>query len=88
MGFGYLALPPVIGDLQEFGREMPTRLPALLDRLQHIPILQRFVGGNIGAEVQSVISNTATGSSAFNQELGQRTLQHCNGRHPDRLFHP
>jgi predicted PurR-regulated permease PerM len=61
VAFGYLALPPVIGDLQEFGREMPTRLPALLDRLQHIPILQRFVGGNIGTEVQSVISNTATG---------------------------
>src|ERR1700758_1311680 len=25
--FGFLALPPVIRDLQEFGREMPTRLP-------------------------------------------------------------
>jgi len=61
VGFGYLALPPVIGDLQEFGREMPTRLPALLDRLRRIPILQGFLGGNIGAEVQSVISNTATG---------------------------
>jgi predicted PurR-regulated permease PerM len=61
VGFGYLALPPVIEDLQEFGREMPTRLPVLLDRLQHIPILQRFVGGNIGTEVQSVISNSATG---------------------------
>jgi len=61
VGFGYLALPPVIGDLQEFGREMPTRLPALLDRLRRIPILQGFLGGNIGSELQSVISNTATG---------------------------
>jgi len=61
VGFGYLALPPVIGDLQEFGREMPTRLPALIDRLRRIPILQGFLGGNIGAEVQSVISNSATG---------------------------
>jgi predicted PurR-regulated permease PerM len=60
VGFGYLALPPVIGDLQEFGREMPTRLPLLLDHLQRIPLVQHFLGGNIGAELQSFISNTAT----------------------------
>jgi len=60
-GFGYLALPPVIGDLQEFGREMPTRLPALMDRLQRIPLVQHFLGGNIGSEAQTFLSNTATG---------------------------
>jgi predicted PurR-regulated permease PerM len=60
-GFGYLALPPVIGDLQEFGREMPTRLPALMDRLQRIPLVQHLLGGNIGSEAQTFISNTATG---------------------------
>ena len=32
--FGFLALPPVIRDLQEFGREMPTRLPNLLEQAQ------------------------------------------------------
>jgi predicted PurR-regulated permease PerM len=61
VGFGFLALPPVIGDLQEFGREMPTRLPVLLDRFQRIPIIHNFLGGNIGAEVQTFVSNTATG---------------------------
>jgi predicted PurR-regulated permease PerM len=60
VGFGYLAFPPVINDLQEFGREMPTRLPALLERTQRIPLVQHFIGGNIGAELQSFISNTAT----------------------------
>ncbi len=61
VGFGFLALPPVIGDLQEFGREMPTRLPVLLDHMQRIPIVQHLLGGNLGAELQSFISNTATG---------------------------
>src|SRR5579863_2368065 len=27
VAFGFVALPPVIRDLQEFGREMPARLP-------------------------------------------------------------
>src|ERR1700685_1620447 len=35
--FGFLALPPVIRDLQEFAGEMPQRLPGLLDKLRHIP---------------------------------------------------
>jgi predicted PurR-regulated permease PerM len=61
VGFCYLAFPPVIGDLQEFGREMPTRLPVLMDRIQRIPLLQHFLGGNLGAEVQTFVSNTATG---------------------------
>lgn len=61
VGFGYLALPPVIGDLQEFGREMPTRLPTLMDRMQRIPLVQHILGGNIGSEVQAFISNTVTG---------------------------
>ena len=61
VGFGYLALPPVIGDLQEFGREMPTRLPTLMERMQRIPIVQHILGGNISSEVQTFISNTVTG---------------------------
>ena len=39
--FGFLALPPVISDLQGFAREMPTRLPALLEKLKpfHSPTI-------------------------------------------------
>ena len=32
--FGFLALPPVIDDLQEFAREMPARLPGILEKAQ------------------------------------------------------
>jgi predicted PurR-regulated permease PerM len=59
VGFGFLAFPPVIGDLEEFGREMPTRLPALLDRLHRIPFAQHIAGSNLGEEIQGFISGTA-----------------------------
>ena len=39
--FGFLALPPVIRDLQSLNGEMPTRLPALLARLKQIPFVDR-----------------------------------------------
>ncbi|MDR3728003.1 MAG: AI-2E family transporter [Terracidiphilus sp.] len=40
--FGFMALPPVIRDLQEFAREMPTRLPALMDKLSHLPFAKQL----------------------------------------------
>jgi predicted PurR-regulated permease PerM len=40
--FGFLALPPVIRDLQEFAREMPTRLPPLMDKLSRLPFAQQL----------------------------------------------
>lgn len=61
VGFGFLAFPPVIGDLEEFGREMPTRLPALLDRVHRIPFAQHFASPNIGSELQGFLSRTITG---------------------------
>lgn len=60
VGFGFLALPPVIGDLEEFGREMPKRLPAIADRMQRIPFAQHLSTSNLATQVQSLISNAAT----------------------------
>src|ERR1039458_6273027 len=40
--FGFLALPPVIRDMQQFGGEMPTRLPAILEKLKAIPFADRL----------------------------------------------
>jgi predicted PurR-regulated permease PerM len=58
--FGFLALPPVIGDLQEFGRESPTRLPALMQRLQSIPLVQHIDTAEISSRLQDYASNAAT----------------------------
>jgi predicted PurR-regulated permease PerM len=57
--FGFLALPPVIGDLEEFGREMPKRLPALAERLQKIPFAQHLSATNLASQLQTIISNGA-----------------------------
>lgn len=58
--FGFLALPPVIRDLQEFGREMPTRLPALLEKLHRIPFADRVNTDELNSRIQDFLSNAAT----------------------------
>lgn len=59
--FGFLALPPVLRDLQSFNGEIPTRLPALLARFKQIP----FVGGlnstQVISSIQGSVSNAAAG---------------------------
>jgi predicted PurR-regulated permease PerM len=59
--FGFLAIPPVIRDLQALNGEMPARLPVLLARFKQIP----FVGGLNSAElissIQGSFSNAAAG---------------------------
>jgi predicted PurR-regulated permease PerM len=58
--FGFLALPPVIRDLQEFGREMPQKLPALLEKLRHVPFASNLNTEEITAKLQDFASNAAT----------------------------
>lgn len=59
-GFGFLALPPVIRDLQQFARELPARLPILLDKLRHIPFADSLNTNEITSKVQDFVSNAAT----------------------------
>ena len=58
--FGFLALPPVIDDLQEFGREMPARLPSILQKLQSFPLAQHLDTADISARLEGFASNAAT----------------------------
>ncbi len=58
--FGFLALPPMLGDLQEFARELPTRLPALLQKLQSIPLAHHLDTAAVNAQIQGFASNAAT----------------------------
>jgi predicted PurR-regulated permease PerM len=60
VGFGFFALPPVIADLEQFGHETPTRLPALLDRVRKIPFAQHLTDSNMVGELQALASHTAT----------------------------
>src|ERR1039457_6127703 len=58
--FGFLALPPVIRDLQEFGREMPTRLPDLLEKFKKLPFADQLNTAEISSRVQDFASHAAT----------------------------
>ncbi len=58
--FGFLALPPVIRDLREFGKEVPTRMPLLLEKLKRVPFADRVNIEDVNARVQDSISNAAT----------------------------
>jgi len=60
IAFGYLALPPVIRDLQTFGQEAPARLPGILDKLKRIPFLERLNDTAISGKVQDLASNAAS----------------------------
>jgi predicted PurR-regulated permease PerM len=58
--FGFLALPPVISDLQGFAREMPTRLPVLVEKLKSIPLAQHLDTADLSSRLQDFVSQTAT----------------------------
>ena len=57
--FGFLALPPVIRDLQALNGEMPTRIPALLARLRQFPFVDRLNSAEIITWIQGSVSQTA-----------------------------
>ena len=58
--FGFLALPPVIRDMQGFAREMPSRLPALLQRFKTIPFAQHLDTADLSARIEGFVSQAAT----------------------------
>jgi len=58
--FGFLALPPVIRDLHEFGGEMPARLPQLMQGLQHVPFADQLNTAEFGSRLQDFASQAAT----------------------------
>jgi predicted PurR-regulated permease PerM len=58
--FFFFALPPVVRDLQEFGKEMPVRLPALLEKIKRIPLADRVNTDDLSTKVQDFVGNSAT----------------------------
>jgi predicted PurR-regulated permease PerM len=58
--FGFLALPPIIRDMQEFSREMPTWSRGFLEKLRHLPFADRVDAEEIDSRIQDFVSNAAT----------------------------
>lgn len=60
VGFGFLALPPVIGDLQQFASEMPARSRAVADQLHNSPLTRNLDTNDFVTQAQGIASNAAT----------------------------
>ena len=60
IAFGFLALPPVIHDLQKFVSDMPTRLPGVLAKIKTIPFADRLNTDKISSRAQDFASHAAT----------------------------
>lgn len=58
-GFGFLAFPPVIRDLQDIHGQLPARIPALLARLRQIPLIDRLNSAQVIAWLQGSLSRAA-----------------------------
>lgn len=58
--FGFLALPPVLSDVQALSGEMPGRVPDLLAKLKEIPFADRLNTSEIITWIQGSLSNVAT----------------------------
>ena len=59
-GFVFLALPPALDDLSDFAKEMPTRLPQILEHLKRLPFLNHIDTDNITAQVAGYVTGSAT----------------------------
>ncbi len=57
--FGFLALPPVIRDLQSLSGQLPTRVPAFLAKLREVPFAGRLNSGQVIAWIQGSASQAA-----------------------------
>ncbi|HEY1984285.1 MAG TPA: AI-2E family transporter [Terracidiphilus sp.] len=60
VAFGFFALPPVIRDLEEFGKWMPQRLPAVMLRLNHFPLADRINMDDMAEKIQDLAGHSAT----------------------------
>jgi predicted PurR-regulated permease PerM len=58
--FGFLALPPVISDLREFAKELPMRLPVLLERLKRVPFADQINTNDLSTRIEDSVSHAAT----------------------------
>lgn len=59
-GFGFFAVPPVIRDLEEFGKEMPQRLPGIVEKLKHFPLASRINVSDLMVRIQDFAGHSAT----------------------------
>jgi predicted PurR-regulated permease PerM len=60
IAFGFVAFPPVVHDLQQFGKEMPARLPGMLDKIKRIPFASRVNTEDLTSRLESGVTDSIT----------------------------
>jgi predicted PurR-regulated permease PerM len=60
IAFGFVAFPPVVHDLQQFGKEMPARLPGMLDKIKHIPFASRVNTDDLTERLEGGVTSSIT----------------------------
>ncbi|HTX77653.1 MAG TPA: AI-2E family transporter [Terracidiphilus sp.] len=58
--FGFLAIPPAAHDLHSFVRDLPSRVPAILDRFQRIPFANEVDLGDLATRIENAATQAAT----------------------------
>jgi predicted PurR-regulated permease PerM len=56
IAFGFLAIPPVVRDLEQFSGQAPGRIPELLAKFQQIPLVNRLNGAEMSSRLQGFAS--------------------------------
>src|SRR6185437_2608885 len=69
--FSVMALPPILHDLSEFGKEMPTRGPEFLSRMRKLPFSEHLNFNELFIKLQGMASNIATYILSSAQELAR-----------------
>ncbi len=54
-----LGLPPVLRDVKNFAEDLPQRIPALVARVRHLPMADKFGLDTLAARSESLASSTA-----------------------------
>lgn len=71
IGFGYLAFPPVIHDLQTFGSSSPGQVPELLAKIKSLPFVDRL---NLSTSVVYSRLQALAATAATHAVMGVSTL--------------
>ena len=57
--FGFLAVPPMVSDLQDFAKEAPQRLPPLLDKVRRLPFASHIDPADLASKIESTLGSSA-----------------------------
>jgi len=72
--FFWLGLPPVLRDLRSFAQDLPARIPALMDKLKHLPLADKLGVESMSHRAETALAATASYIFASLPEWGTHIL--------------